>query len=188
MLAAKREDPSLPIDDNGGWTGGQKILTIAANAAPATKTAEVFQSQMAQLGFMLNLREVPPDTMFTKFCANPAQNVAICPSVSWFKEFADPQSILDATFNGEHILSQGNVNWPELDVAAINNAMESAAGVPVGAERNHAWAKINHMIAEQAPAIPYMWAKTAMLESKDVVGVANGYYTTHDLSFTSLKE
>ena len=43
------------------------------------------------------------------------------------------------------------------------------------------------MIAEQAPAIPCIWDKTALVNSKDVVAVANGYYTTHDLSFTSLK-
>ena len=65
--------------------------------------------------------------------------------------------------------------------------MKPAALIPVGPERNKAWAKINHMIAEHAPAIPFIWDKTAVVESKDVVGVANGYYTTHDLTFTSLK-
>jgi ABC-type transport system substrate-binding protein len=57
----------------------------------------------------------------------------------------------------------------------------------VGAARNQAWAKINHMIAEQAPAIPYLWDNTANVQSKDVVGVVNGYYTTHDLNYTSIK-
>jgi ABC-type transport system substrate-binding protein len=66
--------------------------------------------------------------------------------------------------------------------------MTAASTVPVGAERNKAWAKINHMIAEQAPAIPFIWDKVAVVESKDVVGVANGYYTTHDLAFTSLND
>jgi hypothetical protein len=60
--------------------------------------------------------------------------------------------------------------------------------VPVGPERNKAWARINRMIAEQAPAIPFIWDKFALVQSKDVVGVANGYFITHDLTFTSLKE
>jgi peptide/nickel transport system substrate-binding protein len=188
MLTAKQEDPSLPIDANGRWADGDEILTVAANADPAKKTAEVFQSQMEQLGFTLKLREFAADTMFAKFCGVPKANVAICPSVGWFKDFADPQAMLDATFNGEHILPQGNVNWPELDIAANNNAMKSAAVVAVGPKRDRAWAKVNHMIAEQAPGIPYMWDKAALLQSKDVVGVANGYYATHDLSFTSLEK
>jgi peptide/nickel transport system substrate-binding protein len=187
MLAAKEEEPSLPISADGKWTGGEKVLTIATNADPGKKTAEVFQNQMEQLGFKLNFRIVPQDTLYTKFLGVPKQKVALGPNVGWFKDFADPQSMLEATFNGKNILQQGNVNWPQLDVPAINNAMKDAATVAVGPERNKAWAKINHMIAEQAPAIPYIWDKTASVGSKDVVQVVNGYYTTHDLSYTSVK-
>jgi peptide/nickel transport system substrate-binding protein len=188
MLAAKEQDPSLPIDADGKWTSGDPVLTIANNADPLKKEAEVFQNQMAQLGFKLQVRLVPQDTMFTKFCSVPEQNVALCPSVSWFKDFADPQSMLDATFNGDHILKNGNVNWPELDVPAINEAMKAASVAPVGAERDKAWAKINHMIAEQAPAIPVLWDRGALVQSEDVVGVASAYLTTHDLTYTSLKK
>jgi peptide/nickel transport system substrate-binding protein len=187
MLAAKQDDPSLPISADGKWTGGDKILTIATNADPGKKTAEVFQGQIEALGFKLNFRIVPQDTLYTKFCGVRKENVPICPNVGWFKDFADPQSMLDPTFNGNNILEQGNVNWPQLNVPEINQAMKDAATVPVGPDRNKAWAKINHMIAEQAPAIPWLWDKTALVNSKDVVAVANGYYTTHDLSYTSVK-
>jgi peptide/nickel transport system substrate-binding protein len=187
MLAAKQEDPSLPIDADGKWTGGEDVLTVGANADPYRKATEVFQGQMEQLGFKLKVRAVPTDTMFTRFCSEPETNVPLCPNVGWFRDFADAQSVLDATFNGENILQHGNVNWPELDVPAINQAMKAAAVVAVGAERNRAWARINHMIAEQAPGIPFLWPKSALVQSDDVVGVANGYYTTHDLNYTSLK-
>ena len=172
MLAAKQQDPSLPIDADGKWTGGGKILTIAGNADPNKKTAEVFQNQIEQLGFKLNLRLVPQDTLFTKFCGVPAQKVAICPNVGWFRDFADPQAMLDATFNGNDINAQGNDNWPQLNVASINNAMKGAAVASVGAGRSKAWAAINHSIAEQAPAIPYIWPNSAAVQSKDVVGVS----------------
>jgi peptide/nickel transport system substrate-binding protein len=188
MLAAKQQDPSLPIDASGRWTGGDKALTIAGNADPNKKTAEVFQNQMEQLGFKVNLRLVPVDTLFTKFCGVPSQKVAVCPNVGWFRDFADGQAMLDATFNGNNILQQGNVNWPQLNVPAINNAIKAASLLPVGASRSKAWANVNHMIAEQAPAIPYVWPNNGAVQSKDVVGVLNGYYTTHDLGFTSLKQ
>jgi hypothetical protein len=42
------------------------------------------------------------------------------------------------------------------------------------------------MIAEQAPAVPYLWDNIAAVQSKDVVGVVNGYYTTYDLNYTSI--
>src|ERR671936_142452 len=182
MLAAKKQDPSLPIDANGKWTGGDKILTIATNADPGKKTAEVFQGQMEQLGFKLNFRIVPQDTLYTKFLGVPKQKVALGPNVGWFKDFADPQSMLDATFNGKNILQQGNVNWPQLNDPAINDAMKKASVIPVGKARNEAWAKINHMIAEQAPAVPWIWDKTALVNSKDVNLVGNGYFAGQDLN------
>jgi peptide/nickel transport system substrate-binding protein len=187
MLAAKKEDPSLPIDANGKWTGGDKELTIATNADPGKKTAEVFQGQMQQLGFKLNFRIVPQDTLYTKFLSVPKAKVALGPNVGWFKDFSDPQSMLDATFNGNNILQQGNVNWSQLNDPAINDAMKAASTVPVGPERNKAWAKINHMIAEQAPAIPWIWDKSAFLASKDVNLIGNGYYDGQDLNYSSLK-
>jgi peptide/nickel transport system substrate-binding protein len=176
----------LPITD-GKWTGTDKFLTVASNADPAKKTAEAFQSQIEALGFKLNMRQVPQDTLYTKFCGVPSAKVAVCPNVGWFKDFSDPQSMLDATFNGKNILPQGNVNWPQLDVAAINDAMAAAANIPAGSERNTAWAAINKQIAEQAAAIPWIWDKTVMVESKDVNGIMNGYFTAYDLSFSSLK-
>jgi peptide/nickel transport system substrate-binding protein len=187
MLAAKQDDPSLPIDANGKWTGTDKILTVADSADPSKTTAEVFQGQLEQLGFKLNFRVVPRDTMYTKFCSEPESKVAICPSVGWFKDFSDPQSMLDATFNGNNILAHGNVNWPQLDVPAINNAMKEAAPIPVGTKRNDAWAKIAHMIAEQAPGVPYIWDKSATVAAKDVELVQNGYWSGTDPSYTSLK-
>jgi peptide/nickel transport system substrate-binding protein len=185
MDAAAAE--GLPITD-GKWTGSDKILTIATNADPGKKTAESFQGQIEEkLGFKLNFRPVPQDTLYTKFCGVPAQKVAICPNVGWFKDFSDPQSMLDPTFNGKNIIPQGNVNWPQLNVPAINDAMAAAAVLPAGPERNKAWAAVNKLIAEQAPAIPWVWDKTAIINSKDVNAVGSQYFTAHDLSFTSLK-
>ena len=48
MLAAKKERP--PDQRNGKYTGGGKILTIATNADPGKKTAEVFQARSSSSG------------------------------------------------------------------------------------------------------------------------------------------
>ena len=172
---------------SGKYTGGQKFLTIATNADPGVKTAQVAQAQFAKLGFTLNFREVPQDTLYTKFCGVPKQKVVICPNVGWFKDYTDPESMLKATFDGNSILQQGNVNWSQLNDQAINSEMDKAALLPVGSSRNQAWAKINHMIAADAPGIPYIWDKTVVASSSNINQVTNGYYTTQDLNFTSVK-
>jgi len=187
MLAAKKEDPSLPIDASGKWTGSEKLLTVADNADPGKKTAEVFQGQMAKLGFKLNLRIVEHATMYTKFCQVPKSKVIVCPNVGWFKDFSDPQSMLDATFNGDNILAVGNVNYGQLDDPAINAKMKTAALVPTGAERNKAWAEVGSMIAAQAPGVPWVWDKSATVSAKNVQMVQNGYWAGPDFDYISLK-
>jgi peptide/nickel transport system substrate-binding protein len=187
MLAAKKQDPSLPIDANGKWTGPQELLMVASNADPGKKTAEVAQAQFEKLGFKIKFRSVPQDTLYTKFCNVPSQNIAICPNVGFFKDFNDPQSLLDPVFNGQNILAQNNSNWPELNVPSINQAMDKAALLPTGPQRYKAWGNIDRMVTQQAPAIPYLWDKIPTVQSSDVRGVINQYATSWDLNFTSLK-
>jgi peptide/nickel transport system substrate-binding protein len=183
MDAAGKE--GVPVK-NGKYAGSEKLLTIATNADPGLQTAQVAQSEFNKLGFKLNFRKVPQDTLYTKFCGIPKQKVVICPNVGWFKDFTDPESMLEPTFDGKAIKPAGNVNWSQLNDPAVNKAMAEAA-LKTGEERNKAWAEINKMIVGQATGIPYSWDDSFQLESKDVSAVMSSYNTTWDLSFTSLK-
>jgi peptide/nickel transport system substrate-binding protein len=184
MLLAKQDGE--PVSADGKWTGSDKLLTIATNADPGKKTAEVAQNEFQKLGFKLNFRIVPQDTLYTKFCGVPKAKVAICPNVGWFKDFTDPESMLEPTFDGKAIKPAGNVNWSQLNDPAINKAMADAA-LKQGEDRYKAWANVNKMIVAQAPGIPYSWDASFQLESKDVQSVMDPYNTTWSLSFTSLK-
>jgi peptide/nickel transport system substrate-binding protein len=166
---------------------GGDLLTIATNADPGNQTAQVAQGQLQKMGFKLNYRKVPQDTLYTKFCGVPKSNYVICPNVGWFKDFTDPQSLLEPTFKGDAIKPQGNVNWSMLDNKEINDAMTKASLVEAGPDRNKAWADINKMIVEQAVAIPYAWDDNVTLWSKDVDGAMNAYFSGPDFSFTTLK-
>jgi len=184
MEAAGEE--GVPVE-NGKYAGKDNILTIATNADPGLKTAQTAQTEFEKLGFKLNFRKVPQDTLYTKFCSVPKKEVPICPNVGWFKDFQDPESMLQPTFSGAAIKPAGNVNWSQLKVPEIDQAMLDAATIPLGDERNKAWAEINKQIVAQAPGIPYVWDDSISIASKDMKMVINGYYTSPDLSFTSVK-
>jgi ABC-type transport system substrate-binding protein len=64
--------------------------------------------------------------------------------------------------------------------------MDEAATLQ-GEERYKAWADIDKMIMEQAPAVVFLWDKGTVLQSKNVAGVGNEYYNSWDFAFTSLK-
>jgi peptide/nickel transport system substrate-binding protein len=164
------------------------VTAIAANADPDRQTATVAQQQLEELGFDVELRNLAYETVFSKFCGVPASGYSACPSVGWGRDFPDPQSVLEPTFKGAAILTQGNVNWSQLDEPEIDAAMARAAALPVGEERIRAWAEINRMVVERAAAIPYVWPDAFQLASPDVLGVMNPYTNTWDLSFSSLKQ
>ena len=172
---------------SGMYTGSQQLLMVGTSGGAAQKSSEVAAAQLEKLGFKPKLRLVTQDSMYTKFCNVPKAKVVICPNVGWLKDFADPQTILDPTFNGKNIVDVNNSNWPQLNVASINSAMDSAE-VVVGADaRNKAWAAIDRQITAQAPAIPWIWDDTANIRSTNVAGVINKFNSNWDLSFTSLK-
>jgi peptide/nickel transport system substrate-binding protein len=185
MLLAKKD--GVPVTADGKYAGKEKLLMIGTNADPGKKSAQVAENQFEKLGFNLNFRIVTQDALYTKFCGVPKANVAICPNVGFFKDFVDPESFINPTFNGEAILPANNTNWPQLNDKAINAAIDKAALLPPGEGRSKAFAKIDNDITALAPAVPWLWDKTPLIESKDVQGVADNYSTVWHLSFTSLK-
>jgi peptide/nickel transport system substrate-binding protein len=172
---------------SGKYTGGGTFLMVTDSAAAQKKVAEVAQQGLQQLGFKVNLRAVARDTMYSKFCSVPKAKVAICPSVGWLKDFADPQTVLDPTFNGKNIIPSNNSNWPQLNDPTINKAMDSAETLVDPAKRAQAWGKIDQMVTAAAPGVLWLWDKGPSLESKNVNGVLNKENASWDLSFTSLK-
>ena len=172
---------------SGKYEGDEELQMVGDNEGVGAKTAEVAKEQFERLGFKVQLRQVTHESMYTKFCSIPAQKVAICPNVGWLKDFADPQTYLDATFNGEAINPANNNNWSQLDDPEINKAMNEAALLTDPAERAQAWAEIDRMITEQAPAINWIWDKTPNIRSENVNGVIDEDNALWSLSHTSLR-
>jgi peptide/nickel transport system substrate-binding protein len=126
--------------------------------------------------------------MYAKYCNVPKEEITICPSVGWIADFADPQTVLNITFNGTTIVSTGNVNWGQTNVPKINKAMAEAENV-IGTEaRAKAWAKIDTELVEDAAAIPFDWDKQPNIEGSGVNGVGDLWNVGEwDYSYTSLK-
>jgi peptide/nickel transport system substrate-binding protein len=172
---------------SGRYEGGETLLLVADNSEPDKSIAQIVENQLNDLGFKTKLRLVTRDTMLTRFCQVPASEVNVCPSFGWAQDFNDPQTVLDPTFSGDLILDASNVNWSELDDPAVNAAIEQAKGVVEPGERAQAWADVNKAIVAAAPAVPFMWDYQSAVASPNVRGVQNGYSTTWDWNFTSLR-
>ena len=172
---------------SGKYEGSEKLLMVSDNEGVGANTAEVAAEQLRGMGFNVELRQVTHDAMYNKFCNRPPSNTAICPNVGWIKDFADPQTYLDPTFNGENIIQTNNVNWPELDVPELNKAMNEAKLLVDPQERADAWAEIDRMVSEQAPTVNWLWDKDPAIQSSNVQGVVDESNGIWDWAYTSLK-
>ena len=172
--------------ESGRYEGDDEILIVAENAGVDKRVGEATLDLFEDLGFNVTFRQVDGDIMYTKFCNRPDAEVAVCPNVGWIKDFNDPQSMLEATFDGDAIAPVNNSNWSELDDPEINEAMEEARLLTDPDERAEAWGEIDTMIMEQAAAIPYVWDDQPNVYSADVNAVMNTFNGQTDLSFTSL--
>jgi peptide/nickel transport system substrate-binding protein len=172
---------------SGKYEGDEELLVVGANADPGKAQAEVASAQLEKMGFKTRLRLVPQDAVYTDWCQVPSKKVAMCGGAGWFKDFADPQSMLEPVFKGSLInRSSGNINYSMLNDPKIDEAMNKAALLE-GDERLQAWADIDKMIVQSAAGIPFIWDKTTLVRSKNVQGVANPYIALWDLSYTSIK-
>jgi peptide/nickel transport system substrate-binding protein len=171
---------------SGKYTGPE-ILMVGDDQPPASKTGEAFLQVLKGLGFKVRYRQVPHDVMYSKFCQVPKAKVQVCPNVGWGKDFFDPQSMLDPTFNGKNIVPSGNVNYPQLNDPTINAAMEKAKQLTDQAARDKAWAKIDDQITAGAYVVMWIWDNDINIESKNVNGVQSKFNASWDVTYTSLK-
>jgi peptide/nickel transport system substrate-binding protein len=173
---------------SGKYTGGKTITIVGAKGNPAEQDAEIVNQTLKNLGFTTKFTLVETATMYAKYCNVPKEEIDVCPSVGWIADFADPQTVLNITFNGKTITQTGNVNWGQTNVPKLNAAMVAGELVAGQEARANAWANIDKEIVEDAATIPFDWDKQANIEGSGVKGVGQLWNTgAWDYSWTSLK-
>jgi peptide/nickel transport system substrate-binding protein len=174
---------------SGKCSGNCTVTMVADNTPPGSDTAQVFKSQLAALGFNVQLHPVEHAVMYTKFCSVVSNEPNICPNVGWAKDFNDGQAVIDVPNNGATITGSpsNNSNWSQLNDPAVNAALDSAKYITDPAARAAAYGKIDDMIMALAPMVPWIWDYEANVGSANVIPVVNQISGLIDASFTSLK-
>lgn len=171
---------------SGRYTGSEKVLIVGASSDPGPKEIQVIQQTLTDLGFKTKVVQVTQQTMYTKFCGYVKAHVTVCPTGGWIEDFPDPYAYLYVPFNGDAIVPVNNSNFGEFNDPKVNQAMVSAATITDPAVRAKAWANVDRMITAQAPAIPEVWSRNALLEGSTVHGVLDLWNDDWDLSFSSV--
>ena len=100
---------------SGKYTGTKTVQVVGASSPPEKEDAEIVNQTLKNLGFNTKLTLVEISTMYAKYCGVPKEEIDVCPNVGWIADFADPQTVLNITFNGKSIEPTGNVNYGQTD-------------------------------------------------------------------------
>jgi peptide/nickel transport system substrate-binding protein len=170
-----------------GKYSGPPLLTVASDASPPKEMAEAFATQIAQIGFKVNLEEVPLTTMYSKFCQVQKSQPPLCPNLGWGKDFFDSQSMIDPLFDGANIAETGNTNTAQLNDPTINAEISKANQLTDPTARANAYGQLDRTLTGGAYYDTWIWDNEVGLQSSDVNGSWNKFNTDWDLANSSLK-
>ncbi|MGH2867510.1 MAG: ABC transporter substrate-binding protein [Solirubrobacteraceae bacterium] len=173
---------------SGKYTGNQTVQIVSSSNGNTPAITQLLNTDLTQLGFKTHVSLVDQSAMYTKYCEVPKQNIDACPALGWLRDFADPLTVLYATFYGPSIVATNNSNFGQVNDPQINAAIKAAALVTDPTARAQAFANVDKQLVDKAVAIPEDFDNQANVESKNVAGVNSLWNEgSWDLAFTSLK-
>jgi peptide/nickel transport system substrate-binding protein len=175
--------PNCKYTGKYGQYGSVEI--VGSNSAPGPQEMQTVQSGLQALGFKTTIKAVPQQTMYSKFCGYVKAHINVCPTAGWIEDFPDPYAALFIPFSGQAIVPVNNANWGLLNDPKVNAALNKDAGITNETQRLAAFAKVDKMIVNDAPAIPEVWSDNALVEGSQVKGVLDPWNDDWNLSFTA---
>lgn len=176
-MAGDIEQAKEMLADAGYPNGYDKpILVVGASDPPHDKYFESVRKNLEDMGFT-NIEGKTPafPNQYTQFYQEPSKNVHFGVSAGWCKDYNDAFTFFDPLFHGENILESGNQNYSETDVPELNDAIDEAAAIPPGEERDTAWQNVNRIATETGSWVPWSWDKETIIYSE---GLVNPIYNT----------
>jgi peptide/nickel transport system substrate-binding protein len=157
-------------------TQGMSVQVWASNTVPQPEAAQYMASVLDSLGYKATVKTLDEGVYYDTVAAE-----ATDPQVSyndWNQDFPEAEDFVDLLLNGQKITNVGNNNGSNLNVPAINAQMDAARELPLGAQRDAAWSKIDaEVMRDYAPLVPFMNRRYPKFVSARLHGlVFNGTY------------
>ncbi|WP_188316656.1 ABC transporter substrate-binding protein [Solihabitans fulvus] len=192
-------DPYPSKDGKGDPDKARQLLAEAGVAggidltldAPATNggkaQAEAIQSSLAKVGIRVAVNEVSGSSYWSTV-GNTAQEHDMVID-GWTPDWPGASTYLPIVLDGRAITKQGNNNRAQYDSSAVNSRFDQIAALPDANAANAAYGQLDGQIMADAPVVPFLWDKAAILVGPNVVGAYGhvGYVGRLDLVSLGLR-
>jgi ABC-type transport system substrate-binding protein len=161
------------------------VLTIIDESDPYPKQAALLTQSLEPIGITLDVKTFERTTMYSK-CEDPNSHWALCPSVSWGKDYPDgftfgpplfsrsaigPESCCnDPMVGATPDILRGRGYDPSIEIPSAEEQIDTC--IPLsGDARLECWAQLDrHLMEEVVPWVPYLFDNKVVVVSQRVVG------------------
>jgi peptide/nickel transport system substrate-binding protein len=181
MAASKYDTDGDGVCDDPSCQG---IVTIIDEADPYPKQTALLQQTLEPLGITLDVKTFERTTMYAT-CEDPTSGWALCPSVSWGKDYPDGFTFGPPLFGQDAIGPESCCNDPMVGVTSdmlAERGYDSSIPVPsaeeqidtciplAGDQRLECWAQLDRYLMEDVvPWVPYLFDNNVVVVSDRVV-------------------
>ena len=162
----------------------QGIVTIIDEADPYPKQTALLQQTLEPLGITLDVKTFERTTMYSK-CEDPNSHWALCPSVSWGKDYPDGFTFGPPLFSQDAIgpesccndpmvgatpdILRGRGYDPSIPIPSAEEQIDEC--IPLsGDQRLECWAQLDRYLMEDVvPWVPYLFDNSVVVVSDRVV-------------------
>jgi peptide/nickel transport system substrate-binding protein len=109
---------------------------------------------------------------YSQFYQVTDSETAIGTSAGWCKDYSDALTYFEALWNGENISHEaGNQVYTEYNDPELIQAINEAAAIELGPERDSAWEEVNRMATESAAWVPWTWDEDTIVYAEGALNV-----------------
>ncbi|WP_280700065.1 ABC transporter substrate-binding protein [Kitasatospora sp. GP82] len=180
LPGAAPEDPYPSQDGKGDPTMAKALLAQAGHASdlvltldtPATAggkaQGEAVQASLARAGITVKINEISSSAFYSTVGNTARQHDLVIDG--WTPDWPGASTYLPILFDGRLITTEGNNNRAQYDSPAVDTRLDAIAAMSDPAAAQAAYGELARRIMQDAPVVPFLWDKAAVLVGPNVTG------------------
>jgi peptide/nickel transport system substrate-binding protein len=150
---------------------GSDVEVWTTNADPAPKAAQYLAGVLGSIGLHVTGVKTVDDSVYWDTLLTQHGDPQIAFN-HFDQDYPEGEDFIDTLLNGEHIVNVGNNDVSNTDDPALNKLIDQTKTMPLGPERDVAWAKIdNQFMADDAGWAPFLHLEQPTFTSSRLHGL-----------------
>ncbi|MCQ4084830.1 ABC transporter substrate-binding protein [Streptomyces sp. RB6PN25] len=174
------DDPYPSPGEKGDPAKAKALLAEAGHAsglsltldAPATPTgeaqAQAVQASLGQAGIKVNINAIATSAFYSTVGNTSQEHDLVI--AGWTPDWPGASTYLPIVFDGRQITAQGNNNYSQYNSDKVNTRLDQIAKMTDPAAAATAYGQLAKEIMQDAPVVPFLWDKAAILIGPHVTG------------------